>query len=68
VGKADVAELSVEAGHYRLQDTMVLARRASNMDHLVKEAIQIQLYPNSFNMDVGFIPSRFRYPASNILQ
>jgi hypothetical protein len=53
--KSVVAEHRVEAGHcINFKVTIILARMASHMDHLVKEAIEIQLHPDTFNEDTTF--------------
>jgi hypothetical protein len=47
--KSAVAEHDINEGHcINFKDTMVLARTASYMDFLVKEAIEIQLHLNNF--------------------
>jgi hypothetical protein len=38
------------------------------MDSLVKEATEIQLQPNNFNRDNGFMLSQMLYPLINLLQ
>jgi hypothetical protein len=38
------------------------------MDHIIKEAIQIQLYPNTFNRDSGVTLSQTWYHVTNMLK
>jgi hypothetical protein len=41
----------------KFNNTCRLAKVKGYVDHLVKEAIEIQLHPNNFNRDGGFMLS-----------
>jgi hypothetical protein len=46
---------SISEGHcFNFKAAKALVRTAGYMDHIVKEAIEIQLHPDNFNSDMGF--------------
>jgi hypothetical protein len=66
--KLAVAEHSIDEGHHmNSEDTILLARMAGCVDHLVKEAIEIWLHPDNFNRHTGFTVSQSWKLATNIL-
>jgi hypothetical protein len=66
--KSAAAEHCIETGHKIIfYETTVPARTSGYMEHLVKEAIEIQLHSTSFNRDNGYMLSRAWYPLTNML-
>jgi hypothetical protein len=61
--KAAVAEHSVDSRHRILfHDTSIHTTKTPYMDHIVREAIEVDLHPNSMNKDVGFCLSKLWKP------
>ena len=61
--KTAVAEHITDTGHsMKFNNICRLIKVQGYMDHLVKEAIEIQLHPNNFNRDGGFMLSRTWQP------
>jgi hypothetical protein len=57
--KSALAEHSVDFGpHIEFHNTSVLATKTQYMDHIVREAIEIELHPNNINREVGFCLSK----------
>jgi hypothetical protein len=53
--KSVVAEHWLDTGHRRdFNGTSILGTTNRYMDHLMREAIEIQIHPNNFNRDEGF--------------
>jgi hypothetical protein len=50
------------------KSTTVLARTTGYMDHLLKEATEIQLHSNNFNRDTGFPLRCSQYLIMNIIK
>jgi hypothetical protein len=61
--KSSVAGHFMETRHcMKLNETHRLVRTEGYMDHLVKETIELQLHPNNFKGDGGFMLSRAWQP------
>jgi hypothetical protein len=53
--KSAVAQHSVDLGHrIQVHNTSILAIKTRYMDRVIREAIDIELHPNSMNREVGF--------------
>jgi hypothetical protein len=64
-----VAEHSIKAGHnIDFNIITTLEKVTGYVDCLVKEAIEICLYPNNFNRDRGFTLSRAWQSITNMLK
>jgi hypothetical protein len=57
-----------ERNRINLNNTSVLGNAKGYMDHLMKEATEIWLYPSNFNRDRGFIFNQAWYPVTNMLK
>jgi hypothetical protein len=56
--KSAVAEHIIDTGQsMKFNNIYRLAKVNGYVDHLMKEAIEIQLHPNNFNRDGGFMLS-----------
>jgi hypothetical protein len=49
------------------KDNKVLSKIVGHIDHLMKEATEIQMHPNNFNTDMLFTQSGSWNPATNII-
>jgi hypothetical protein len=56
------------AHHTDFNDTSKLGKAMGYMDCLVKEAIEVWLYPDNFNRDKGFNLCHMWRPITNMLQ
>jgi hypothetical protein len=66
--KFAVAEHNINTGLcVDCNGTSVLDRAAGYMDHLIKEAVKIQLNTRNINRDGSFILSQAWYPVTNVL-
>jgi predicted GIY-YIG superfamily endonuclease len=53
--KSAVAEHSIDQGHHiQFHNSSILAMKTSYMDCIVREAIEIELYPYNINRERGF--------------
>jgi hypothetical protein len=67
--KLAVAEHSIDTAHHiDFNGTSKLCTATRYVDHLVKETIEIQLHPNNFNRDEGFLLSHTWRPVINMLK
>jgi hypothetical protein len=67
--KSAVAEHSINLGHHiKLQDTTILSTKATYMDRMIREAIEIELHPNNVNRENGVHLSQARKPLMHTLK
>jgi hypothetical protein len=67
--KSTVAEQRFETGHnVDFSSISILDKATGYKDHVIKEAIEIKLYPNNFNRDGGFTLSWSWYLLMNVLK
>jgi hypothetical protein len=69
--KSAIAEHIVDLGHrIQFHKTSILTTKTRYMDHIVREAIQIELHPNNMNREVSFCLSHgslSSVPSRNLL-
>jgi hypothetical protein len=57
--KLAIAEHSIDQGHHmQFHNSSILATNTRYMDHIVREAIEIELHPYNINREVGFYLSK----------
>jgi hypothetical protein len=57
--KSAMAEHSINLGHHiQLQNTTTISTKPRYMDRIIREAIEIELHPNSMNREDGFYLSK----------
>jgi len=53
--KFSVPKHSINLSHcFQFQDTSILAMRSGCMEHIIREAIEIELHPDNMNREEGF--------------
>jgi hypothetical protein len=67
--KSTVAEHSINQGHHiQFHNSSILATNARYMDRIVKEAIEIELYPYNINREGGVCLSKSWKPLIGLLK
>jgi hypothetical protein len=67
--KSAVAEHSMNLGHHiQFHNTSILTTKTSYDDHIVREAIEIELRLNNMNREVGFYLSKSWKPIASSLK
>jgi hypothetical protein len=57
--KSAMTDYSVDLGHLiQFHSTSILATKTQNMDHIVREATEIELHPNNMSREMGFCVSK----------
>jgi hypothetical protein len=67
--KSAVAEHRFETGHtIDFNNTSILDKATGYMDQMIKEAIEIRLYPNNFSRVLGFTFNWSWHPLTNMIK
>jgi hypothetical protein len=69
VDKSAVAEHSIDQGHcIQFHNSSILATKTRYIDHIVREAIEIELHPYNINRKCGFCLSKSWKPLIGSLK
>jgi hypothetical protein len=67
--KSAVAEYSIDQGHrIQFHNSSILATKTRYMDHIIRQAIEIELHPYNINRESGFYLSKSWKPLIGSLK